>query len=1608
MFLFSACDNFLTGKEIKEEIVQAIDYNNAPSYTIAVEALKGSGTIRTHLSGSASQKVTDTFTVKFEPEDDYKFLYWEAEIADLKEGESVSDYIQFESPQSLETKVKFKKASNGITIRPVCPKRLTYSFEQGTGEIFPRDTSLVLNFSEPLSAECQVALDNLTIQTTDQEAATSTYFGTPRIDDKKIIFPSKTTDGYISIPASGQRGISVKIAKEKIWYICDLYSTPVRVYLDSDITQTCFIGPETSQKVKIKYSIKRQSDETPLGTLKVNGSELDKNALDTEEFAYSVGSDLIIRYKLPENYTFSKWTYLGEDGKPVASDKLNVTASYEDNPDTFGYDAASNVAQMTLSIFNPMEQTVTVYPEIIDPVKIIAVKGSDENATMRAGDTILTQTKTDFALGIGKSITFKYKFSDTHKFYGWKLTRQFDQDGQTQTEDIALTKQAMAAINLDYAFDESADSNGFIAALNTAQITITVKDYIDGIINVTPYVSAIPIVTIKLDGKHGKFTPAKDNYQVKEGSINSIGFEADTDWGFVCWKVYNAQTGDELKDQDYITFADYKKENTTYTLLNAPPEETKLAVMPYVLESPNILSRWPQYDAANGSRSDTTIEIVFDHDMDPDCILYTQDELAALPTGVTPLESSVHPGRYYGYETAVGDRVFKNIQLTEKQNNANVAKYYGEPVFEDPMTLFIPVTSPENLTAGKIVIISLSNDLHYKDKETKIPVYIGSSEKKWRYIVNGERDNSAPTYENTISFSINSCDNYKGSDISQFDNLDDCFLDDGSSVTLNLKNVIVTDTESYPTTLFIMEVKRLYDEKYSLLSKADDYSRTIDYDYALGQTAKYGMTEGSGSLELSSLPDGIYSVRYKFRDRSENSVYYPARTGTDASPIDNYFYFGIDTREPKLNGTISEQAASRASTSVTISVPALEWDSNDIKSKKLKYTAEGGSEQSFDIPSFGTDVQITGLAAGTKYTVKAEITDYSGKTFESAAIVAYTKPNAPTGLAVNDSSITQNSFTVNWTTVSGSYDRYILYYKKASDTTYSSKTIAAGNTTCSMTNLSPKTRYNLYLVSVKNNVESESGSSLDIITKPAKAALTKVESRYTEQGNPGFNITWTKPESGTFDTIKLYFCKNTNFNTTETYSQDLTNSTSGTFSFSYFTSNPILQNDTQYYVKIETHATVNGTTVKNKSDVISCYSCLNPVNDVSYDYDYDPDNDESTVYTYPNHDFSKLHTSTPQFKLVWTNDYMAQDSGIQVMKDKSTVIKTIEGSDLNNCVVELEGNTNYKLGIRRFKDVNGIRLYSPINYCNLYRWTKPAPLTFTVTDTGNSFEINWEDTNELGGWGDTDEIFCFYKKTGDSLKAVFGMQIDKNTETSYTMSKPIGASDKIYFYMSIVSTRDNDTTQRWSDTRVVYEPPAKVENLTIIKDTDDSANISWGVPANLRAGDYKIEYYYKWGEDGTYTKLRDFNTPPGQVGETNIIARNQTQPYYCQIRIVNLDGTPYGDAQSYEDVSVTAKLPAMKAVTIKSVSAPGGHNRTATVEWNLPNGGVGEHTGFRVRVKLNNESGLYVLDVDADATQAKVPLTGAGSFTSVDYVYVYTVYENDGTLSMVKSAEFKP
>ncbi len=1536
--VFTSCENFLKGGQVKDEIMSIIDYNNAPSYLINVEALKGSGTIKTPVTGEVEKKVTDIFSIRFEPSDDYKFIKWEAVVQDLGAGEKASDYIEFENAADLETKVTFKKASSKvIVIRPVCPQRLTFSFEQDSGELYPRDTPLVFTFNHSLAQECSVTSDSLIIQNMEETEASSSYFSSPIINDNKIIFASDTSNGYLPIPASGQRAISVKIPKEKLWYLCDLYNEPVKVYLDADLNKTCFVNNETSAKLKIKYAV-RQKDETPLGILKINGEEVNSKIQE-----YSVGTSIAVKYKLPDNYTFNHWTYLDDNGTPVSDESLKLLAVYEDNADTYGYDAVTNTAQMTLKVYDTMEQTVTLAPQIYDPVKIMISKGIDEAANFKVGDLLLTQANTEFDCGIGKVLSLKYKYSDSYKFYGWKI--------KYGNEDVAFNAQALNAINLSYSYDDNAETNGLNSQIYTAQISIKVTGYIDGVITITPDIRTIPVAEINIDGENGDLSPVKGTYNVKEGFVTSISFDTSDEYGFVCWKVYNAQTEKELTNQNFITFADAYKEKTSYTLINAPQDGTKLLIKPYIVERPHVLSHWPEYDAEKGSRSDTTIEVVFDRDIDINSIFYTDPEIQEHQhRGRTLKESSVYKNRYYGYEED-GEVYLKNIQIVSKRDNENLAKYFGEPTLEDPVTLFIPVEQPDKLKAGMIIIVNISNDFFYYMED--VPISMKDSE-RWRYLSNGKKDSGRPAVSDgedgdSIIFKVSDFSydvDVKGIAESMIngDTVDWAlltsnghFISDASSVNITLDNVYVTDSLSYPTTMFTFIYKRLYDEHYVKLDAPKVITKTIDYDYALGTEAKY-----SGTEELGALPDGIYSVEYRFRDRSGNIRTLPdngapndSSEDSTATIIDKAFYFVVDTHGPDLNGNISEVIDSRGTESVTIAVPALVWQSNDVKTAKLKYRLSGSSETYSEktITSFGSNIQLTGLQTGKAYEIVAELEDYSGKT-SSSQITAKTKPAAPQNLTFTD--VTQDTISLSWDApASNNFENYKLYYKTADAGTYSSKTVAKDTTSYELTGLSARTKFDIYIVTESNGIQSDKSIIASApITKPGAATITNMKALHKNYKN-AFEITWTKPTSASYDTLTLYISKSSDFSSSGSF--EISNQSSK------FEINSIkgadLEFETLYYTKIVSSATVDGRVVTSESVVRRNYSWLHTF--LSNEID---------------HDSSKTTESTIGLK--WRDQDHDQNSGIYLNYAEQT--QQIERSSLTHkagyvyyTVTDLTPDTEYTINIKRYRITDGnvsesnYEQFVPIKTC------QPPVTGFTVERNTETFDFNWHNPKDCNYAA----IKLWAVKEGKNpvLLAVPEITINGTNNPTSCSVNILDVTSKVNGSFYFALTIYEEGKDYGSSAYIPYSLPVKVTGLKCIREYDSSnTNNPVTISFNKIDGDdiyYKI-YYSLGNNSSSMTALSNLYSNSNADFQPDIIRINltmtNTEKLNIMVAVVDSEGNPYDDAD-LEDVSVSVAipLPNVKASNVRI-------NATLRkISWTNPSSGdydgVFVNAGFKIR-----------------------------------------------------------
>ena len=475
VFLLTGCENFLKSEDVQAEIKNVIEYNNAPSYVINVEAITGTGEVKTPATHEVNKKVSDVFPIRFESAEGHKFIRWEVQIKDIQAGEKPSDYVVFEDQTSLETNVTLLKGSSKpIVIRPICPPKLTYTFTQGSGALYPRDSSPEFTFSQTLSDECfgvSVPVENYISVSNIEEEDIQNYFNSPRVNGQKLIFRSNSSNGYIPITNNSQRSVSIKIAKDKIWYINTQYLEPIKVTLDEDIQVSFLINAETSAKTTIKYEL-QQKDEKPLGIFKVDGEEL-----ASKEYQYSVGQTVALRYKIPDGYTFAGWKFKKPTGEALSLDDISLTVSDDDY--------SNNLLQTTFAIENYNSEVIVVTPELYEPVKFNFSKASDDTGTFKVEKTQITQEDQAIDFGVGQTFAISYKVPAGYYFYDWDFKKTYkDSSGATKTETV--TKAELEELGIILAYDGDDDDTSYNSATRIAQMQVTIDEYTANEISVSP------------------------------------------------------------------------------------------------------------------------------------------------------------------------------------------------------------------------------------------------------------------------------------------------------------------------------------------------------------------------------------------------------------------------------------------------------------------------------------------------------------------------------------------------------------------------------------------------------------------------------------------------------------------------------------------------------------------------------------------------------------------------------------------------------------------------------------------------------------------------------------------------------------------------------------------------------------------------------------------------------------------------------------------------------------------------------------------------------------------------------------------------------------------
>ena len=493
-----------------------------------------------------------------------------------------------------------------------------------------------------------------------------------------------------------------------------------------------------------------------------------------------------------------------------------------------------------------------------------------------------------------------------------------------------------------------------------------------------------PYFQILLEGSRGKFSPAKGQYQLKVTQSMDISFESDLDFQFIRWEVFNTKTDETVDSSEYIEISDPYSDKTSIKLLKEPVPDMPLGVRSVVMERPQIISYTP---IATGMLKDTTIQILFNCNMDPYSIYYTADEIDSLKNSGVEIFLPLYGEKKYGHIKKDGKTYFKNISITNKKTGQNINDCFEGPCFDDASTLSIAV----NKNGGRViddytqVLVRLEKGFFYTVQGK--PVEMAGS-KMWMYQVNSETDTQplvvsksgdndlfSVKIDGTVQLSKEASHTI-GTGGTGFDTLK--FLKNGK---LNL-DIRVQDQigGSGPNSFFMLNIKKIYGENYAELEAANQTEHSLKIDFQ-NVTSEEGTFKGTIDFaeEKLSLDDGVYEMNFDFKDRSNNSMTYPSGGN---------FYFAVDTKAPEIS--ISTVSSSNSTTYT------LSWsDYIDLKNTEIIY-GETGSTMTVSEPiAKGTFTgNIGNIASDKTYDVKLKFTDYAGNEIEK------TVPPFMTGLEV--------------------------------------------------------------------------------------------------------------------------------------------------------------------------------------------------------------------------------------------------------------------------------------------------------------------------------------------------------------------------------------------------------------------------------------------------------------------------------------------------------------------------------------------------------------------------------------------------------------------------------
>ena len=510
-------------------------------------------------------------------------------------------------------------------------------------------------------------------------------------------------------------------------------------------------------------------------------------------------------------------------------------------------------------------------------------------------------------------------------------------------------------------------------------------------------------VTITQSEKGTKTISPADKTKV-QSFINreySITFSPDEDYEFIRWELYDIKTDSSITNGTYVKVDDPAQPSTNYEVTQIPDNGIELALRPVVAERPQIISNTPQN---SGILKDSSIQVLFDHDMDEGSIYYSDDELESLIAEVGEenlLSSAMSEGKFYGYKKD-GLTYYKNIVLTNNKTGVNLNDKYEEPFFENKRTLTIPASKVE----GKVldhytqILVTIEKGFFYKEPidDTKKREITLRGSKKWMYQVNNKtdsdplvflKDNGKDLFELKLTKDGNSLtsessapeignDGSKIKDLNFAQNTQKLSNEQTITTSSIYLDVILQDVAggSGPSANFTVYYERIKEKDYINDGNGEFITGnfSVPYTTVASEDALY-----NGNLELKMPKDGLYRIWFDFTDRSKNHFYYPDGADEENSTIG--FYVVKDTTPTsEVTQTKIESGSGDTDFKVSWEIP------QDLDYKETVVTVTGAVESTTTVQKGTKEATISGIENGKIYEIKVSCVDYAGIKTEGVSI----------------------------------------------------------------------------------------------------------------------------------------------------------------------------------------------------------------------------------------------------------------------------------------------------------------------------------------------------------------------------------------------------------------------------------------------------------------------------------------------------------------------------------------------------------------------------------------------------------------------------------------------